>query len=148
MRMFAPLRGTSFFETENPLGELPMNHLTNHLLNCSTAQMLNFLLSPLHLSRVHYKFAPFYAKQTQSCPPFTRLWWAGGSKMNVTLAITRNYNNEQRTMNHEQRTMQNKPNLAGFGDPEKQFQKKPAYQAKVRYNAKLLVRLSEAEPSF
>jgi len=42
-----------------------MSHLTNHLLNCSTAQMLNFLLSPLHLSRVLYKFTTFYAKQTQ-----------------------------------------------------------------------------------
>ncbi len=50
--------------TRNPqLPTQPMSHLTIHKHRESS--YLRAYKAPLHLSRVLYKFTPFYAKQTQ-----------------------------------------------------------------------------------
>ena len=64
-------------------------------------------LAPLHPSRTLYKFAPFYAKQSQYVEP----------KMNVTAVNT--MNNELRTMNY---FMQDKPNQTQFFQKSAYFQ--------------------------
>ncbi len=79
----------------------PFNQSPTQLFYCSNAQLSAF--APLHLSRVLYKSTLFM----QNKPNFRK------ARMDVSLAITRNYNNEQRTMNNELlfKTNPNKPNF-------------------------------------
>ena len=61
-----------------------MNHLTNHPLNCSTAQMLNFLPSPLYICRESSTNSPLFM---QNKPNLLN------TQMNVTSLITVDYEN-------------------------------------------------------
>jgi len=61
----------------------PMSHLTNHPLNCSTAQLSAF--APLHLSRVLYKSTLFL----QNKPNLLN------AQMNVTSFYTVDYENKR-----------------------------------------------------
>ncbi len=63
---------------------ITINHLTIHPLNCSTAQMLNFLPSPLYICRESSTNSPLFM---QNKPNLLN------SQMNITSFITKYYEN-------------------------------------------------------
>jgi len=73
-----------------------MNHLTNHPLNCSTAQMLNFLPSPLYICRESSTNSPLFM---QNKPNFL------DTQMNISSVLTKYYEN-----NLCSGLLENKPN--------------------------------------
>ena len=97
-----PTKGNVFFRNGNPLGEQPMNYWQPAIVALRATYLPAYKAAVIYVPIRHlYICREASTNRTFLCKTNPILSAVGGLQMNVNFYLTKDYNNEQRTMNNE-----------------------------------------------